>query len=547
MKKYFPLLLILMLTLSCQSINKEITVSVKSLQVPVLINKSNNPVCRIQLTKPESVSEAKVKSMHFSIQGGEIQTARLWYMGTDTLLEDANIPIKFEEVQHPDESLILNGELDLQSGENTLLLCVDLDPETDLNHTFFIICEKIEFADGSIWRNTNPVEIKHRLGVSVRDHMDDNVHTYRIPGLDTTNKGTLLAIYDARRESGRDLQGDIDIGLSRSTDNGQTWEPMRVVLDMGEWGGLPQKYNGVSDACILVDKNSDKIFVAGLWMYGVLDTTGKWIKGLDENSTAWEHQWSRKGSQPGWDVKQTAQLLITESSDDGQSWNKPRNLTRMVKEKDWWLWTVAPGHGITLDDGTLVLPGEGRDESGVAFSNIAYSKDGGLTWKSSNFAGTQTNENMVVQLADGSLLSNMRYPGNRGNMGDDNGRVVSVSHDLGETWNEHPTSRNALIEPACMASLHKHIYLENGEQKQILLFSNPSDRNSRHHITLKASFDDGETWPKEHWLLLDEGRGRGYSCITSVDDKNIGILYESSRADLVFQRIPLEDIIRSEN
>ncbi len=546
MKKYFPLLLILLLTLSCQSINTDITVFARSLQVPVLINKSDNPVYRIQLIKPETNTEAKVKSVRFSIQGKEIQAARLWYLGTDTLLEDVENPRVFAEISNPDGSVSMNGELALQSGSNTLLLCVDLDPETDLHQTFYVICEKIEFADGSIWKNSNPVAIKHRLGVSVRDHMDDNVHTYRIPGLETTNSGTLLAIYDARRGSSRDLQGDIDIGLSRSTDNGQTWEPMRVVLDMGEWGGLPQKYNGVSDACILVDKNSDKIFVAGLWMYGVLDTTGKWIKGLDESSTAWEHQWRRKGSQPGWNIKQTAQLLMTTSTDDGQSWSKSRNLTRMVKDKDWWLWTVAPGHGITLDDGTLVFPGEGRDESGAAFSNIAYSKDGGKTWKSSNFAGTQTNENMVVQLADGSIMSNMRYPGNRGNMGKDNGRVVSVSKDLGETWTEHPTSRNALIEPACMASLHKHIYMENGEKKQLLLFSNPSDRNSRHHITLKVSFDDCETWPKEHWLLLDEGRGRGYSCITSVDEKTIGILYESSHADLVFQRIPLEDILRSE-
>ncbi len=51
---------------------------------------------------------------------------------------------------------------------------------------------------------------------------------------------------------------------------------------MGEWGGLPQKYNGVSDACILVDKNTGDIYVAGLWMHGLLDKDGKWIEGLNE-------------------------------------------------------------------------------------------------------------------------------------------------------------------------------------------------------------------------------------------------------------------------
>ena len=81
----------------------------------------------------------------------------------------------------------------------------------------------------------------------------------------------------------RDLQGNIDIALHRSFDKGLTWQPIQTVLDMGEWGGLPQKFNGVSDACILVDKNTNDIYIAGLWMHGALDDNGKWIEGLNEN------------------------------------------------------------------------------------------------------------------------------------------------------------------------------------------------------------------------------------------------------------------------
>ena len=40
-----------------------------------------------------------------------------------------------------------------------------------------------------------------RAGVAVRQHKQDGVHTSRIPGLATSTKGTLLAIYDARYES----------------------------------------------------------------------------------------------------------------------------------------------------------------------------------------------------------------------------------------------------------------------------------------------------------------------------------------------------------
>ena len=67
--------------------------------------------------------------------------------------------------------------------------------------------------------------------------------------------------------------------------------------------------------------------------------------------------------------------------------------------------------------------------------------------------------------------------------------------------------------------------------------------SERNHITLKISYDDGKTWPENKKILLDEYNGRGYSCITSVNENTIGILYESSQADMVFQQIKLEELL----
>lgn len=108
---------------------------------------------------------------------------------------------------------------------------------------------------------------------------------------------------------------------------------------------------------------------------------------------------------------------------------------------------------------------------------------------------------------------------------------------------EHPTSRKALIEPTCMGSIHKHTYHKDGQNKSILLFVNPESYSERNHITLKISYDDGKTWPENKKILLDEYNGRGYSCITSVNENTIGILYESSQADMVFQQIKLEELL----
>lgn len=569
---------------SCHKTNKTALVELKQYQVPVLKYRQNNPVVQIKLTIPADAPSQKITSFSITTEGtdnlSDIKAVRVFYVGKDSLwvkyekpankaggivdpvypddfipgpahYADQDIiddwrPLQFGNDMAPASDLIIAGEQELIPGDNYFWVMYEISDDANLHHKVYGACEKIGFADGSTVKPVPDNQIAQRIGVALRQHLDDNVHTYRVPGLATTMNGTLLAIYDARRDRwpgtfNTDLQGNIDIGLSRSTDGGNTWEPMRIALDMGEWGGLPQKYNGVSDACILVDENTGNVFVAGLWMHGVLDTAGKWIEGLTNESNEWEHQWRRKGSQPGYGVKQTSQYIISRSTDDGQTWEEPVNLTRMCKDEKWWLWAPAPGRGIAMEDGTLVFPTQGRDENGRAFSNITYSKDGGVTWKTSNPAFSGTNECAVVQLADGSLMLNMRYrnpePGKTG-------RAVSVTKDLGETWTEHPTSRNTLQEPVCMGSLYTHEYTVDGEKRSVLLFSNPNiSENPRRKTTIKVSFDEGMTWPEKYWMLLDEGYNRGYSCLTSIDENTIGIIYEGSTSDMVFESIPLGELI----
>src|SRR5690606_27004095 len=345
--------------------------------------------------------------------------------------------------------------------------------------------------------------------------------------------------YDVRRESGRDLQGNMDIGISRSLDEGNTWEPMQIAMDMGTYGGLPEKFNGVSDACLLVDRKSGDIYLAGLWMHGVINKDGQWVEGLTKESEQWNHQWKNKGSQPGFGLKQTSQFLISKSSDNGKTWGDPVNITKMCKKEKWWLFAPAPGNGITMEDGTLVFPTQGRDENGEPFSNITYSKDGGETWVTSNPAYNNTTECAVAELESGVLMLNMRDNRNREDKSETNGRAVFVTSDLGVNWKEHSSSHKLLPEPVCMASLFKF----EANDRSILLFSNPNTKNGRFNITLKASFDNGKSWDKQHQILLDQGRGRGYSSITQIDESHVGILYESSQADMTFQKIPLSDLI----
>ena len=344
-------------------------------------------------------------------------------------------------------------------------------------------------------------------------------HTFRIPAMATTNKGTLLAVYDMRYKSRRDLQGHMDIGLSRSTDGGETWVWPVPIMDMKNFGGLPEGQNGCSDPNILVDRKTGEIFVSAVWTHGKPNT----------------HQWRGKGSEPGHSILKSSQFMIVRSSDDGLTWSEPENWTKRLKDPQWHLFAPAPGNGITLKDGTLVMPTQGRDKTGLPFSNLMWSKDHGKNWTVSNHARDNTTECSVVELSDRSLMLNMRDNRNRSDKSESNGRAVSVTKDMGKSWTVHRSDHGVLPEPVCMASLISHDLVDGG---RVLFFSNPNSKHRREKMTVRMSLDQGKTWPKS--ILLDQ-KGGAYSSLSMVNDRTLGILYESSVADMVFQKIKLSE------
>jgi sialidase-1 len=360
---------------------------------------------------------------------------------------------------------------------------------------------------------------EERPFVVIHQQGDHDCHTFRIPGIAIANDGTLLAVYDMRYRSRRDLQGHMDIGLSRSTDGGKTWEPPRPIMDMGQYGGLPEDQNGCSDPNILVDTTSGEIFVSAVWTHGKPGT----------------HQWRDKGSEPGLDLSRSSQFLIVRSRDHGKTWSPPENWTAKLKNPAWHLFAPAPGNGITMSDGTLVMPTDGRDETGLPFSNLMWSRDHGQTWTLATAARSDTTECAVAELSDGSLMLNMRDNRNRQDRSQTNGRAVSVTSDLGATWSVHSSDHGSLPEPVCMASLIS-CRLQDG--RTALFFSNPNHKSKRQNMTVRMSLDDGKSWNQQ--VVLDK-QGGAYSSLVMVDDQTLGILYESSRADLIFQTIGLDE------
>lgn len=345
----------------------------------------------------------------------------------------------------------------------------------------------------------------------IRKHGDDNVDTYRIPGLATTPRGTLIAVFDIRHKNAADLPADIDVGMMRSTDRGQTWSKMQRIMDYD--AAVPNsRGNGVGDPAILVDQRTGAVFVAALWSQG-------------------NRAWANSG--PGMSPEETGQFVISKSADDGQTWSKPVSITPQVKQKEWRLCFQGPGNGIQTKDGALVFPAQFKGADNVPHSCFIASTDAGETWTISPPAipgNPPTSESAIVQCADGSLLLSMRNEARTG-------KRAWARWEWKEKLTDGKWSEPWLLlaDPTCMGSLLAH---PHGE----LLFANPNNAKRRDRLTIRASTDGGKSWSDGQ--LLDPGVAM-YSSMTVLSDGSIGILYEQgATAGLVFARFPLEWVLK---
>ena len=508
--------------------------------LPALLGRQSSPLGKLKITvegnlKPlelHSVKSKLLSSVHHSAltgiflgtrPGGElpegvelIEVNAIKALSNDVLIE---LPAGHVLVEGDNEFWVngfLSDELDLNDRVGAQLISAVVGaPSRDTRADTIDAQERMTYSVSK-----DPVidaaALTQRVGVALREGGDDGVHTYRIPGLVTTNAGTLIAVYDIRHRGGGDLPNDIDIGMSRSTDGGRTWEPMRAIMDMGrdpKW-----RYDGIGDPAVLVDQQTGTIWVAATWSHG-------------------NRSWN--GSGPGMTPEQTGQVMLVRSDDDGKTWSKPINITSQVKDPRWCFVLPGPGRGITMQDGTLVFAAQYQDPPDLRrlpHSTLLYSKDHGETWQIGTGAWDDTTESQVVEIEPGVLMLNCRY--NRKDR-----RVVMITRDLGATWEKHVTSERSLIEPrACMASLIRPFGIDDASKRDWLLFSNPDSTRRRERLMIKASTDRGLNWLADQRVLLDEGVSAGYSCMTMVDSKHVGILYEGSQSHLTFQRVPVAEL-----
>lgn len=345
---------------------------------------------------------------------------------------------------------------------------------------------------------------------------------YRIPGIVVTKKGTVLAYCEARK-SDRGDWGPIDVLMRRSTDGGKTWLPRKRIVHLE--GDLP--INPVAAAQKL-DKPGD-------------NTVNNPVAIVDHETGAVHFLY----------CLEYMRCFYMRSDDDGVTWTEPVEITKTFEDfrtdYAWKVIATGPAHGIQLQHGErkgrLVVPvwlslGTGGHAHRPSVTATIYSDDHGKTWMRGDIAVPNTeefvfpNETVIVQLADGRVMLNSRSESKR------HRRLVTTSPDGATNWSR-PRFDDALLEPICMAGIVR-VRQPKGDQPGIIAFSNPHNLKKsggkvtagrprdRVSVSIKLSFDEGETWPANRTL---EAGFSGYSDLAALPDGTILCFYERGSTD----------------
>jgi len=318
----------------------------------------------------------------------------------------------------------------------------------------------------------------------------EGYHTYRIPALVVSRRGTVLAFCEGRKSSAAD-DGDIDLLLRRSFDGGTTWQPTQVVYEEG--GDDPIT---IGNPCPVVDRGGTIHLVF---------------------------------------CRNNARALCTKSVDDGATFAAPVEITKQIQGFDF-AWTrlgSGPGHGLQVAAGRIIVPVWLNDRIGHTYrSAIISSDDAGASWNAGGLVPATVrdcSECMVVELSDGALLMNMRTKAGQY-------RAIARSTDGGATWTEAKPVEQ-LVDPICQASLLR--FPSDDDHAGLLLFSNAAS-GTRDHMTVRLSRDEGRSWPVAR--LIHAGPA-AYSDLAVAHDKTILCLHENGSKrpyeKLTLARFPL--------
>lgn len=223
-------------------------------------------------------------------------------------------------------------------------------------------------------------------------------------------------------------------------------------------------------------------------------------------------------------------VFMLKSSDGGKTWSEPKDITNMIlEETDGTFLGVAPGVGLTLEDGKVVMPLYTLKNGSVSI----FTTDGGKTWHRMrrNLYCQTTGEWQMISAQNGNIIG----IGRQNNFGK---TPVCISENGAKSWLK--CKKTALNAPKCQ----KSIISAGG----YVFCSHPSGRQRENGVIsigkprmIKGSYSHID-WFKD--IEINNGFF-AYSCLAQIDEDTIGVLYESQPSSYIeFQTFKISEITK---
>lgn len=349
--------------------------------------------------------------------------------------------------------------------------------------------------------------------------------SYRIPAIIALPTGELLAFAEGRVNNSGDF-GDINIVLKKSKDGGKSWSELQMLVNYDSLqAGNPAP---------VVDMQNPEYPQGVVFLF--------YNTGNNHESDV------RKG-------KGLREVWYIKSYDKGISWSAPVNITSethrplqpqanpvYVFSEDWRAYANTPGHAFQFQKGKfkgrIFVPAnhsagppqpQGRDYKAHGF----YSDDHGKTFRlAATLDIPGSNECMGAELSGDRMMMTVRNQ-----RGDIRKRILAYSSNGGASW-DTAYFDSTLTDPVCQGSI---LTLGYKKGKAIVAVCNAADSKRRDNLTLRISYDEGQSWKKN--IVIDRSADAArdwtaYSDLVLIGKKSIGVLYERNNySEIVFKPV----------
>lgn len=303
-------------------------------------------------------------------------------------------------------------------------------------------------------------------------------------------------------------------GVARSEDGGRSWEigELRIAEREEPWG-LP-----IEGPALLFD-----------------------------GPTATFRLLCRTARTPGPSGTEEPGFVVLSSADGGRTWAAPASLDvprvgvdAAGKEHDLSVLSVSSsgGRGLATSTGEWLWPLEvaGPVPAQRRYVLLREARGGGTSLTTLGPRGHSAAS--FVELGDGAILASAAS-------------LRQASREL-RLWREIDGAWRAPLRPpepslpcadGAAALMHVGRELTGAMDGRLVSANAAVRRKPPTRMSVRGSNDGGHRWPPHREVLLDDGKAVGGPGLAMADADSVGVLYRASSGSVVFQSVPLADLV----